>query len=78
MSEINLTCLLRIKLSSLHQLIKRQSCHDVETSQLICSANQLTGFFMIATLAFNELKAFSEQLYLKAVKIYATVRKTSD
>ena len=45
--------------SCFHQLIpyliKRQSCHHIETSQLICSANQLTGFCMIATLAFNEL-----------------------
>ena len=27
----------------------------METSQLICSANQMTGFYMMATLAFNEL-----------------------
>ena len=27
----------------------------METSPLICSANQETGFSMIATLAFNEL-----------------------
>ena len=27
----------------------------IETSQLICRANQLTGFYMMATLAFNEL-----------------------
>ena len=27
----------------------------METSQLICRANQLTGFYMTATLAFNEL-----------------------
>ena len=27
----------------------------IETSQLIYRANQLTGFYMIATLAFNEL-----------------------
>ena len=38
------------------QLIKRQSCHHIETSQLSCKANQLTGFYMMATLAFNELK----------------------
>ena len=37
-------------------LIKRQSCHHTETSQLICRANQLTGFYMMATLAFNELR----------------------
>ena len=36
-------------------LIKCQSCHHIETSHLICRANQLTGFYMMATLAFNEL-----------------------
>ena len=35
--------------------MKRQSCHHIETSQLICSANQLTGFCMIANMAFNDL-----------------------
>ena len=34
------------------QLVKRQSCHHTETSQLICRANQ---FYIMATLAFNEL-----------------------
>ena len=41
--------------SFLVQLIKRQSCYHTETSQLICRVNQLTGFYMMATLAFNEL-----------------------
>ena len=27
----------------------------IETSQLICSANHLTGFYVMATLVFNEL-----------------------
>ena len=27
----------------------------IETTQLICTANQLTGFYMGATLAFSEL-----------------------
>ena len=27
-----------------------QSSHHIETSQLICSANQLTGFYMMGTL----------------------------
>ena len=39
--------------------MKRQSCHHLETSQLICKANQLTGFYMRTTLAFDELKTFS-------------------
>ena len=36
-------------------MIKRQSCHHIETNQLICRANKLTGFYMMVTLAFNEL-----------------------
>ena len=39
-------------------LIKRQSCRHIETSQLICSADQLIGFYMAATLTFNELSLF--------------------
>ena len=34
---------------------KYQCCPHIETSQLICSANHLTGFYMMETLAFNEL-----------------------
>ena len=30
-------------------------CPHIETSQLICCANQLTGIYMRATLAFNGL-----------------------
>ena len=41
--------------SNVYQLIRRQSCHHIETSQLICLANQLIGFYTMATLAFNEL-----------------------
>ena len=29
----------------------------MQTSELICSANQLTGFYMMAALMFNELMA---------------------
>ena len=36
-------------------LIKHRSCHHTETSQLICSSNQLASLYMMATLAFNEL-----------------------
>ena len=35
--------------------IKCQCCPHIETSQLICTANQLTGFCMRATLALNGL-----------------------
>ena len=37
--------------------IKCQCCPHIETSQLIYCANQLTGFYMRATLALNGLKA---------------------
>ena len=37
-------------------LIKSQSCHHIETSQLIYTANQSTGFYITATSAFNELR----------------------
>ena len=42
-------------LTPLFKLIKRLSCHPIETSQLICKANQLSGIYMMATWAFNEL-----------------------
>ena len=40
----------------LHQPIKCQCCSHIETSQLICTVNQLTGFYMRATLALDGLK----------------------
>ena len=35
--------------------IKCQCCTHVETSQLIFTANQLTGFYVRATMVFNGL-----------------------
>ena len=35
--------------------IKCQYCPHIETSQLICMTNQLTGFYTRATLALNGL-----------------------
>ena len=35
--------------------IKCQFCPHIETIQLFCCANQLTGFYMRATLALNAL-----------------------
>ena len=37
------------------ELIKGQSCHHIETNQLICCTNQLTGVYMMTTLVFNGL-----------------------
>ena len=31
-----------------------QYCHHIETSQLICRTNQLTGFYMMETFFVNE------------------------
>ena len=44
-----------LEIINLINSLKRQSYRHIETSQLICRANQLTGFYMMATLAFNEL-----------------------
>ena len=35
-----------------------QCSHHIETSQLICSANQLTGIYMIGTLFVKRLRIF--------------------
>ena len=43
-----------------------QCCPHIETSQLICSANQLAGFYMRATLAINGLKIFKNSTELNA------------
>ena len=37
-----------------------QCCTDMETSQLICTASQLTGFYVGATLALNGLNPKSD------------------
>ena len=42
--------------------IKCHCCADIETSQLICYANQLTRFYMRATLAFNVLTNISLEI----------------
>ena len=34
-----------------------QCSHHIETSQLICSANQLTGFYMMGALVYKVLNA---------------------
>ena len=38
---------------------KCQCCPHIETNQLICTANQLTGFYMRTELALNGLKISS-------------------
>ena len=37
---------------------------------MICSANQLTGFYMMATLAFNDLIEFVKLVYLIKIRVY--------
>ena len=48
-------------------IIKCQCCPHAETSQLIYTTNQLTGFYMRATLAFNGL--INEFLHLISHRI---------
>ena len=43
--------------------IKGQSHHHIETSQLICSADQLSGFYMMTTLAFNGWRPFAANIW---------------
>ena len=48
--------------------IKCQCCPHIETSQLICFADQLTGFNMRTTLELNGLNEVftTEQIFLRA------------
>ena len=50
---------MRINLLQFTKPIKFQCCPHIETSQLVCCANQLTGFYMRVTLAFKGLTHFS-------------------
>ena len=61
-SHLSLTSILRNRQSAFSleryvfvEPIKCQCCPHIETSQLICSAHQLTGFYMRETLTFNGL-----------------------
>ena len=49
-----------------------QCSHHVETSQLICSANQLTGFYMRGTLVVKRLMYSYENLKGLMTKILLT------
>ena len=40
-------------------------CPHVETSQLICKANQVTGSYMRATLTFNGLKSNRNDVFAR-------------
>ena len=61
-SHLSLTSILRNRQSAFSleryvfvEPIKCQCCPHIETSQLICCAHQLTGFYMRETLTFNGL-----------------------
>ena len=75
----NASCLFAIpshRVKHLHYLIKRQNWHHIETSQLICTANQLTGFYITTTLAFNELiKRLRKDIHLKKKKVTSSFFK---
>ena len=44
--------------------IKCKCCPHIETSQLVCCENQLTGFYMRAALAFNGLRKVSKNFQI--------------
>ena len=46
---------------------KGQTFHDIETSQLICSANELTCFFVMATSFFKEVFSRFEYFLLQFI-----------
>ena len=54
---INLSLIKRLKHKCFPVVFAKfcQCCPQIETSQLICFANQWTGFYMRATLAFIAL-----------------------
>ena len=35
-----------------YKFVEYVNCHHLEATQLICSTNQLTGFYMMATLVW--------------------------
>ena len=53
------------------------SCHHIETSLFISRANQLTGFYMMTTLAFNELIRNKETVSLVGFKFNSEVAASS-
>ena len=59
----NFTCLLEMKgfqkKKKIPQLIPSQSRYLIETDNLICAANQLTGSYMMGILNLNRLRGVS-------------------
>ena len=49
--------------------------HHIETSRLICFASQSTGFYMMATLAFNELIKTVDHSVLEALAFALALNK---
>ena len=46
---------LDLKITTCLKLFNDQRSHHIEASQLICSANQLTGFYMMGTLVVKKI-----------------------
>ena len=51
-----------VTLNNDHEPFSDQCFYNVETSQLSCTENQLTGFYMIGTLALKRLQYSKETL----------------
>ena len=45
----------KLRLENPGRIISHINSLNVKVTIIICSANQLTGFYMMATLVFNEL-----------------------
>ena len=69
-----------MKTFTLTKLFHDEGRYDIETSPLICSANQWTGFYMITASVMNELNLkdtvqLSED-YVKPIScLYENIRK---
>ena len=51
-----------VSLKNENEPFKDQCSHNIETSQLICTENKLTGFNMIGTLVLKRLQYSKEKL----------------
>ena len=52
-----------VSLKNENEPFKDQCSHNIETSQLICTENKLTGFYMIGTLVLKRLQYSKENCH---------------
>ena len=54
-----------------------QCCPQIETNQLICCANQFTGFYMRATLALNGLISRKKIWQINKQSVFELINNTN-